>query len=124
MDTPESRRKLLVEALRSGEYKQGTGRLSRDQNGVRQYCCLGVACMVYQKHVGDLKIDTDGPVHSYDTDVHGLPEKVQEWYGFDTRCGRLKETARIAYGYNSLLLLNDSGYSFREIADVIEQEKV
>lgn len=34
-----------IEALESGEYKQGKGQL-RDGD---QYCCLGVACDVYDK---------------------------------------------------------------------------
>jgi len=33
-----------VAALRSGEYKQGTGRLRIEIIGGYQYCCLGVLC--------------------------------------------------------------------------------
>ena len=34
------------EALLSGKYKKGTGRLCYDNDGVKQYCCLGVKCEI------------------------------------------------------------------------------
>ena len=49
--TPAKKRKAftkLVEALRSGEYKQGTGQL-RDVTR-NEYCCLGVFCDVLMKN--------------------------------------------------------------------------
>lgn len=46
-------KKKWVAALRSREYKQGTGSLASEEedeqgegNGKYKYCCLGVACMV------------------------------------------------------------------------------
>lgn len=33
-----------IESLRSGEYKQGRGRLRGELNGEVKYCCLGVVC--------------------------------------------------------------------------------
>lgn len=35
-----------VAALRSGEYKQGKGKLLYHENGETSYCCLGVLCEV------------------------------------------------------------------------------
>lgn len=51
-------RDAWVKALRSGEYKQGLGRL---QNG-DAYCCIGVMCEVAKKigFVSRLKRDADG----------------------------------------------------------------
>ena len=46
MSTEEARA-LWVKALRSGEYKQTTGQLRKDDG----HCCLGVACDLYGKHV-------------------------------------------------------------------------
>lgn len=38
---------VWVAALRSGEFKQGAGKLKHgNQNGTR-YCCLGVACEIF-----------------------------------------------------------------------------
>jgi hypothetical protein len=39
-----------VNALESGEYKQGRGRLTRiDERGNLSHCCLGVACEVFRE---------------------------------------------------------------------------
>ena len=40
--------KKWVKALRSGEFEQGTGYLRKGD----KFCCLGVACAVYQDEVG------------------------------------------------------------------------
>lgn len=41
---PLAAKRKWVKALRSGEYKQGAGRLyQNDYDGVDKYCCLGVA---------------------------------------------------------------------------------
>lgn len=38
---------VWIAALRSGEFKQGAGKLKHgNQNGTR-YCCLGVACEIF-----------------------------------------------------------------------------
>jgi hypothetical protein len=46
--SPEEARELWLTTLRSGEYKQGRHAL---RNG-DQFCCLGVACDLYQKTTG------------------------------------------------------------------------
>ena len=48
-------KKEWLEALRSGEFLQGTGRLrysERKLNGqnVKRHCCLGVLCEIVKKH--------------------------------------------------------------------------
>ena len=51
MRTIKERRKELVDALRSGEYRQGIGRMKREVNDNDfVYCPLGVACEIYRKH--------------------------------------------------------------------------
>lgn len=43
----KERIRLLVDALRSGQYQQGTASLTRiDREGNLSHCCLGVACDV------------------------------------------------------------------------------
>lgn len=107
--------RLWVEALRSGKYKQGKGRLKFEgDDNVLYYCCLGVACEVYQRNVGDLKEDKDNYLFSFDLSQAYLPQKVQEWLSLKTESG--------AYLSDSLTGLNDKGVSFSEIADVIESE--
>lgn len=110
--------KLWVKALRSGKYKQAKEVLS-DRKG---YCCLGVACEVYQKKVGDLVIDrlSVGSVEgkkvkcvSYDNEKYTLPDKVRKWLGLSENDG--------CYEADSLVGHNDKqDFNFKQIARVIE----
>lgn len=108
-------RKLLVQALRSGEYQQTRRRLHRPDIG---YCCLGVACEVYQKHVGGLAIDGSSVLGKcYDGERDMLPPKVAQWLKF-TPAGQFK---RADGSVTSCITLNDEKLkSFAEIADEIE----
>ena len=109
--TMAQRRQLLVEALESGKYKQTTGSLADDKG----YCCLGVACEVYQEHVGNLLIVN----YSYNNEYMVLPKKVRKWYGFTTRLGTY---ATSKSGDNALSRDNDDGKSFTEIAAIIKSK--
>lgn len=63
-----------VEALRSGDYKQGLGMLSNlDEKDIR-HCCLGVACEVYNRRKDVLSVRIDDKETA-------LPFKVAKWYG-------------------------------------------
>ncbi len=101
---------LWVDALRSGEYQQARSALKTDEG----YCCLGVACEVYQKEVGDLEVVEGYPAHLYDNRSGVLPEKVVTWLnvaGDNPTLGRENATA-----------LNDfRRWDFNKIADAIEQ---
>ncbi len=103
---PEWKKKLL-EALRSGKYKQCRNRL-RSPYG---YCCLGVACDIsglaeWEKHESPLE-----DYYHYEGQDCDLPSKVGVAMGI-TR----EEMCR-------LIELNDAQrYSFAEIADYIEKE--
>lgn len=114
--------KKWVEALRSGEYDQGKRKLS--QNGL--YCCLGVACDVYQKEVGDLEVTSfttinDSIALRFDEEANYLPYKVLEWLGLDHPGGEWKGKGKENL-YPSLTDENDRGASFEKIASIIESE--
>ena len=117
----KARRAKLVEALRSGKYKQEKGALHRDELG---YCCLGVACEISglgtwvganvtdQSRVMSYKID--GALTGYSV----LPELVREYYGFSSDNGTfLNKDVE-----DALSALNDMGVRFDAIADIIESE--
>jgi hypothetical protein len=80
--------RLLVDALRSGGFAQGKGKLLKDG----EYCCLGVACVVAQ-HEGlplrlnvpdDQEVEFGDPANwDADHDYAQLPHSVRDWYGFD-----------------------------------------
>lgn len=102
--------KKLVEALRSGRFKQGQGYLNK--NG--ELCCLGVACELYIEAGGDLPKTLIGSHYNYGTEKYALPEVVREWLGFNSPAGR--------YATGSLEEDNDNGEPFEGIATKIERE--
>jgi hypothetical protein len=102
--------KLVLKALRSGEYKQ-TKETLQDEVG---YCCLGVMCDVFEKETGrTLRRDVGSYLYGGEL---GEQEGVQEWVGLRHCDGTSK--------YNPpLVSLNDyDGYTFSQIADFIESE--
>lgn len=119
--------KALVAALRSGEYSQGIGRLRYGD----KFCCLGVACNIYQELTGNGKwhhhpsIETmefvgrtpDGVFYS---EAYNLPVAVRDFFGFKYG-GEFNEDLA-DHDADSLIQLNDNGASFAEIADIIESE--
>jgi hypothetical protein len=126
-----------IEALRSGNYVQGEGRLRMDAEpdlGVaHQYCCLGVAC--------DLRTDVtwDGVGHAvvdgaiwepYDENDRYLGDDERyvsgdddSYYGGYTELpGVLLARLDLADdAEHTLIRMNDSGSSFEEIAKWIEE---
>lgn len=90
---------MLVQALRSGDWQQGSDALAPLRAGVQTYCCLGVAC--------ELTLANDGPVEKRILSINGgepqglqfrspgfedsefgwttgfMPNTVAAWYGFD-----------------------------------------
>ena len=99
-----------VDALRSGEYKQGSTILRSLNN---EFCCLGVLCDIYQKEHGDLSIDSREYYYRYNGHNSLLPQKVGLWANID-EVGRYKLN-------NTLVADNDNGKTFEEIADIIEE---
>lgn len=99
-----------VTALRSGEYKQGYGKLSGTEG---HHCCLGVLCDLALKS-GEVPMDievTETRVR-YDKESAYPPKAVQRWAG-------IPENPFV--GELSLSLRNDQGVPFDEIADLIER---
>jgi hypothetical protein len=121
MTTPpemlELRRKWL-EALRSGNYHQGTGYLKREKNGgVIQYCCLGVLCEVagLESKLAETRVG----MHSFEGSRKFLPPSVMVKVGLVSAGGDSRKATT-----PSLSALNDSGYDFAYIARYIEDHAV
>ena len=91
-------KKKWLNALRSGEYKQGQECLKNSEGA---YCCLGVLCRITGNE------DNRDMNQSYPTDtVNGVPG---EFMGLD------------GYMQNKLAIMNDSGdHDFDSIAYYIE----
>lgn len=120
-------KKLWVDALRSGEYKQGRSSLIRyemntipdipneEELKTAKYCCLGVLCDVYRKEVGKNLWHRI----AFDDGFGVLPKCVIEWAGLELPNPRVKIKDKI----ESLTELNDHlRLNFKEIADVIEKQ--
>jgi len=101
-------RKQWAEALRSGKYEQGLGRL-RDGD---KFCCLGVACDI--SGLGEWSKEIPKGEYMFMTTV--LPEAVKEWIGVQHNSPCYYRDDKIRY----LAKDNDEGYSFNEIARFIE----
>lgn len=127
---PEIKRKWL-EALRSGEYNQGSGALRK--NG--KFCCLGVLCDLHSKETGTNWIRNEEYPDTNDLylgDTQYLDEKVMSWAGLCENDPQVEITAEEA---EEILInpdeipykvcissLNDTGASFRVIANKIEEQ--
>lgn len=112
-----------LEALESGEYKQGTGVLveglvDTENNKHPKYCCLGVLCdVVVENHV--LKID----MINLDERAQGaLPTAVAKLAGLNT-LGEFN-TLVVYRGkrYSTLAQMNDGGVKFKTIARIIREQ--
>lgn len=128
--------KALVAALRSGEYKQAKHVLCSFDEQDKRFCCLGVACDLYQKMVGGLKITETEHNRRYNDHGQDLPAPVMVWLGFYNSIGvidenRVKELQTLLnekgldkiepYHLDTLAELNDNGTPFDVIADIIEK---
>src|SRR5690606_7791757 len=114
-----------VKRLRSGQYKQGRNSLRQGDS----YCCLGVLCDLYSPQLWEQGPEgtfcyagASGVLPSIVSEAYGishdpmvatrdLPEKLVNNPNFDT----------LSIKYCSLSELNDHGYTFEEIAEVIEK---
>ena len=106
-----------LDALRSGDYKQGTGKMKIGD----EYCCLGVLTDLYiQEHGCEW-----GPDGSFHGECAEPPGKVVKWAGLPKADPRVDDSyanklSLAGHKYLSLAWLNDNGATFEQIADVIE----
>jgi hypothetical protein len=112
-----------VTALESGEYTQGFGVLQQDG----KYCCLGVLCELAVKEgiiqPPTLDIDNSYQYGSFETwSTETLPDEVIEWAQMNSNEGMIS----LNYddkSYCSLIDMNDSRVSFKQIAEKIREHK-
>ena len=111
-----------VQALRSGQYKQGQGELRPDQDS---YCCLGVLCDLYRVEQGRGEWRADCTQRSafqvpgedfIEVETAVLPLAIANWAGIQDVAGEISGTS------DSLAGLNDEGATFPELANLIEKK--
>lgn len=126
-------KKKWLKALRSDEYEQGQMRLlttydvyGEEETEVHRFCCLGVLCQIHAEETGEGWFDEDDSYHpnlrTRYTSRAELPSAVRAWAGLKSGD---PEVAGIFFGNkhgtDSLSNLNDSGKTFKQIANVIEK---
>lgn len=137
-------KQLWLEGLRSGDFSQCPGKLS-DGTG---YCCLGVLSELAVREGVAMKEDEPYEVNlpypsegvriehqvTYDGSLNYLPKSVAEWAfePFDAyqvnyenpRVNEVRPETDVNYGGPTTTLseLNDDGFTFEQIADVIEEQ--
>lgn len=112
-------KKIWVEALRSGKYKQGRRKLHVVDApcGEHTYCCLGVLCELAEKS-GICSMSINEGTYGYDGATTLLPNSVMEWAGLNYAGGELNKDGE----FTSLVKLNDfKEMDFVSIADIIEK---
>lgn len=109
-----------VDALRSGDYRQGRSYLQDDQG---RFCCLGVACEVARQHGVEVEVERSEHSHMvYDGSSAYPPKQVKEWLGLVDAGGRFNRGTVEDCPTNTLYGLNDNwGWTFDQIADAIER---
>jgi hypothetical protein len=113
-----------VTALRSGEYKQ-TKDCLHDSRGM---CCLGVLCDLYSKEhpvLGEWNVLADDTHCRFEMldNYEVLPEDVQEWANMKSFDGSYTAGGYDGTPYTeSLAALNDKGYTFNDLANIIEEK--
>jgi hypothetical protein len=117
-----------VAALRGGDYKQGRNALRKTNDlysDRKEYCCLGVLCEISETG----KWDEMGyylvpqPISgSVSTSKNFLPTALLKELGIEFNNGKfcIGEKYDKYINYFSLAELNDAGFTFDQIADVIE----
>ena len=103
-----------VEALRSGEYKQGYEYLYN----CGAFCCLGVLTDLYIKEHGFQWKRNPDDIRSFEGHSSSLPESVQEWAGAGILGAWPVILGESAVSYN-----DKYKYSFDKIANLIEEDK-
>ncbi len=115
-----------VAALRSGDYSQCAGALCRadDITATVSYCCLGVAAKAADAlDIGRIHVETkDGVTRTINLDL-GLPEITTPARTLEEAAVRwVNDTGDVRGSLQKrLVLLNDDGASFSDIADEIEK---
>ncbi|QIB67148.1 hypothetical protein [Kineobactrum salinum] len=101
-------------------FKQGRNTLGSEKDGL---CCLGVACVLYERETGNRLPRRPGESGKFGDDKLAGPFRVvQAWLGLKGASGRYYFGAENGRDRTSLALRNDSGMTFTEIQKIILSE--
>ena len=138
-------KKRWINALRGDKYKQAQGALCipGKKDNQDKFCCLGVLCDLYKRSKANVRkvkwtlveLDPDNRGCSFGGDTITLPYGVQKWAGLiqadpqividDIRekyQSKLEESGAGDKDAIGLADLNDAGFTFKQIAKIIEEQ--
>lgn len=108
-------KQMWLNALRSGDYEQGRKRLVNFQE---EYCCLGVLCNILD--LGrDTRMGSEGFIWREEFNVISIPFALTRHVGVSPR-GLITGLWDRDEDPVHLDGLNDSGFTFSQIADIID----
>jgi hypothetical protein len=112
-----------VEALRSGNFKQGKRCLHMSDDDGDKYCCLGVACEVRGFKAALEENWGSYSIFKYAKETAVLPRAMASAVFMEDKNsnGELSFEARKG-GLICLSQINDDGFTFDQIADIISYE--
>jgi len=110
---------IWVTALRSGKYKQGMGYLNKNN----KFCCLGVLCEIAPANELQIHKQLNLDYMTYSAGGNKInkvgrfpPVAILKWANIS-----LDYRTYIPELDKKLWQLNDTGYTFDQIADIIEK---
>lgn len=108
----------LVNELKMGSYQQCRKYLKRFD----EYSVLGVACDIYHRAVGGLRIvKNKDNIYTFNSHSSHAPAAVVKYFGLRSKSGYLGKTIEIKdKNHKTLLSLNDY-LSFKEIGEMMEK---
>lgn len=108
---------LWLSCLEEDGLPQTTGRLQKKEG----YCCLGVACFLYE-HYHNKPLDPNGFGMFSGLVLDGKRSPVKDWLGLRDVCGTPVWWSTPSGPLRTLMALNDiEGYTFKQIAAVIRK---
>jgi hypothetical protein len=122
-------KQLWIDALRSGRYQQGCGHLCKldPDTGVQEFCALGVLCELANQHGNVKKTNGGDSIAYYGRAEHHVvpPDEVIEWAGM-RYFNPVVEVVDARYssskcGVHMSTVNDELGFTFAEIADIIEE---
>lgn len=102
-----------VKALRSGDYRQGSGALRRQKGNDGLFCCLGVLCDISGRGRWREPNSDEGAEFHYVEETFAVSTCLNVYQQLDFGISREH--------HRDLYTMNDGGKSFPEIATWIEQ---
>lgn len=102
-----------LEALESGEFKQGKAYLKQIVDGEPHYCCLGIGCQLLKLEEVEPKSGSDDIIAFVDSEVESNTSTAGTQL---MKALKIRDTVGSIMNNNSLTSMNDNNVSFKDIA--------